>query len=189
MSSRADRQPRAYGPIQTEPLQRGRGEDAVDLHVRRWDGWDDIAFDPVIEAVVTRFAHIARYLDRTTQKAVRTVGLEKHDYFTLHALLIRETPGHATAGELAAATGVSNAAMTGRIDRLVGLGLARRLPSEDDRRVVHVQVTDAGFQRWKRAVALRGAAEEALLEGLSVSERDRLSRLLRKVLLTAERAS
>lgn len=118
---------------------------------------------------------------------MRLVGLERHDYRTLHVLLIRATPGFATIGDLAASARVSKATMTGRVDRLERLGLVRRIPSEDDRRVVTVQITDRGFDRWKRAMRLRGEAEESLLADLSRTDLRRLSALLRKVLLTAER--
>ena len=186
-SAPADRRPHAVGPVVAGPQAKARGEDAVDLHVRRWAGWDDIHFDPDVEAVVTRIAHLDGYLSRTTATAVREVGLEKQDYGTLHALLIRDTPGYATTGELAEGARVSNASMTARVDRLVRLGLVRRHPSEDDRRVIHVEVTDRGFATWKTAMALRGAAEDALLADLSAADVKRLSGLLRKVLRSAER--
>jgi DNA-binding MarR family transcriptional regulator len=183
----ADRRPRAVGPVAAGPPVKGPREDAVDLHVRRWAGWEDIHFDADVEAVVTRIAHLDGFLNRATARAVREVGLEKQDYSTLHALLIRDTPGYATTGELAEGARVSNASMTARVDRLERLGLVRRRPSEDDRRVIHVEVTDAGFATWKRAMALRGAAEDALLADLSATEVRRLSALLRKVLRSAER--
>lgn len=184
--SRADRRPRGYGPPGPVGAAPGEGEDAADVHVRRWAGWDDIPFDHEVEEVTVRLMHLSRYLDRTTAAAVRTVGLERHDYQTLHALMIRETPGYAGTGELAEAARVSKATMTGRVDRLERLGLVRRLPSEEDRRVVHVQVTDEGFSRWRRAMVLRGEAEDALFAGIERADVRRLADGLRGLLVRAE---
>lgn len=187
-SARDKRKPRAYGPVATESPADRPGEDAVDRHVRRWSGWDALTFDPDIEAAVTRIQHIDRYLTRTTREAVAEVGLESHEYQTLHHLLIRDTPGYAATGDLARSAGVSAAAMTTRIDRLAQRGLVTRRPSEDDRRVIEVQVTDAGYARWHRAMNRRGAAEAALFAEMPAQEVARLATLLRKALLAAEAA-
>ncbi|CCH80046.1 putative MarR-family regulator [Nostocoides japonicum T1-X7] len=176
----------AVGPVETRHPVQAPGEDAVDLHVRRWQDWDDLGLDPDVEAVITRIQHIAWHVKQGYLEGERSVGLEPHDYDTLHALHIRETPGYATTGQLAETAGVSPATMTGRVDRLVRMGLVRRIPSEDDRRVVHVQVTDEGFDKWRRAMALRGETEDRIFAGIPKDRLRRLSDLLREVLLAAE---
>lgn len=47
-----------------------------------------------------------------------------------------------TAGSLAKLTGLTTGAITAVIDRLERAGLARRVPDEDDRRKVVVELTD-----------------------------------------------
>lgn len=183
----AGRRPVAVGPVESDHPRRRPGEDSVDRHVRRWSEWEDLGFDPLVEEVITRIQRLDGLLGQDYREAVRAVGLELHDYDTLHALHIRDTPGYATTGELAAATGVSPATMTGRVDRLVRNGLVTRTPSEDDRRVVNVQVTDEGFSLWRQAMGRRGAADEALLEGVPIERLRQLANLLRDVLLAAER--
>ncbi len=188
MSPRRDpsRRPAAVGPVESVHPARAPGEDAVDVHVRRWLEWGDLGLDPDVEAVITRIQHIAWHVKQGYLAGERSVGLEPHDYETLHVLHIRDTPGYATTGQLADAARVSPATMTGRVDRLVRLGLARRIPSEDDRRVVHVQVTDEGHDRWRRAMELRGVAEDRIFEGIPREHLRGLSDLLREVLLAAE---
>jgi DNA-binding MarR family transcriptional regulator len=46
--------------------------------------------------------------------------------------------------ELASCFGVEKAALTGLVDRVERRGLARRTPVPDDRRALHVTLTDAG---------------------------------------------
>lgn len=55
--------------------------------------------------------------------------------------------GPATAGQLAAATGLTTGAITGVIDRLERAGFAKRLPDESDRRKVLVRMTPEAMAR------------------------------------------
>lgn len=55
--------------------------------------------------------------------------------------------GPLTAGELAVAAGLRPAATTTLIDRLVEREFVRRVPSDDDRRRVLVELTDEGRRR------------------------------------------
>ncbi len=50
-----------------------------------------------------------------------------------------------SAGELAARSGLTGGAVTGVIDRLEKVGLARRVADPDDRRRVRVEVTTAFY--------------------------------------------
>ncbi|MGN0062913.1 MAG: MarR family winged helix-turn-helix transcriptional regulator [Nocardioides sp.] len=165
----------------TEPSQ-----DSVDAHLARWSSWADLSLDVEVEGMITRLQRINRHLQKACEAAATREGLDWQDYSTLHALMVRDSPGHATAGELAGDPHVAPATMTARIDRLARAGYATRLPSEDDRRVVHVQVSPEGFDRWKRVMAAIGRVEADLFVGMPTSDRRQLSDLLRTVLLRAE---
>ncbi|WP_408897664.1 MarR family winged helix-turn-helix transcriptional regulator [Nocardioides sp. R1-1] len=162
-------------------------EDWTDRHVARWkDHWLDLAFDEVVEGVFVRINRIDRYLRGAKQRAVAKVGLTDFEYNTLHLLMIRDTPGSASPTELAAELGVSGAGMTGRLDGLEKSGWIRRIPSVDDRRRVIVEVTKAGMEIWRRAMDIRGEAEDDLAGALTERELATLNRLLKKVTLRAE---
>ena len=162
-------------------------EDWTDRHVARWkDHWLDLAFDEVVEGVFVRINRIDRYLRGAKQRAVARVGLTDVEYNTLHLLMIRDTPGAASPTELAAELGVSGAGMTGRLDGLERSGWIRRIPSVDDRRRVIVEVTKAGMEIWRRAMDIRGEAEDDLAGALTERELATLNRLLKKVTLRAE---
>ncbi len=162
-------------------------KDWTDLHVERWrEHWIDVDFDDDVEAIVTRIARLARYLKGTVATALVETGLQDFEYDTLHALMIRDTPGVASPTELAEVLKVSAAGMTGRLDGLERAGWVQRAPSPEDRRRVIVEVTKAGVDVWRRTQGGRGAQEADLVEALTQRERELLNRLLRKLSLRAE---
>jgi DNA-binding MarR family transcriptional regulator len=162
-------------------------EDWADRHVARWrDHWIDIAFDDDVEAIVVRMGRLVRHLKAMKQLALAEVGLQDFEYETLHLLMIRDTPGHASPSVLAADLGISNAGMTGRLDALEKAGWVQRRANADDRRRVGIEVTKAGMEVWRSAMKLRGRAEEELIETLSPEDRATLARLLKSLTLTLE---
>ena len=162
-------------------------KDAADLHVERWrDHWVDVTFDDEVEALTVRVINVARHLREAKQAAAAELGLQDFEYDTLHTLMIRDTPGHASPGALAQDLGVSNAGMTGRLDALERQGWIKRMPGADDRRRVDVEVTRAGAALWRKAMDLRGSAEDELAGALSRRELISLNRLLKKLTLHAE---
>jgi DNA-binding MarR family transcriptional regulator len=162
-------------------------KDSADLHVERWrDHWIDITFDDEVEALTVRIVNLNRFLREAKQSALQSMGLQDFEYDTLHTLMIRDTPGHASPGALAQELGVSNAGMTGRLDGLEKQGWIKRMPGADDRRRVDVEVTRAGAALWRRAMDLRGTAEDELAAALTRRELVTLNRLLKKLNLLIE---
>jgi DNA-binding MarR family transcriptional regulator len=162
-------------------------EDWVDRHVARWrDHWIDIDLDDEVEGIVERIGAINRYLKATKKEALAETGLQDFEYDTLHSLLIRDTPGHASPTDLARDLGVSPAGMTGRLDGLEKAGWIQRRPSADDRRRVGVEITRSGVEIWRRAMAHRGDAEKQLVGVLTAAEREQINRLLKKMTLSLE---
>jgi DNA-binding MarR family transcriptional regulator len=65
---------------------------------------------------------------------------------------IAEAPGErASMGEVADALGLSRAAVTSTINRLVAEGLVVRERSQEDRRLLHARLTPAGRERFAAA--------------------------------------
>ena len=70
---------------------------------------------------------------------------ERHDLTPVQArLLCILVDGPRGMAELAHCFGVEKAALTGLVDRVERHGLAKRTPVPDDRRALHVTLTDAG---------------------------------------------
>lgn len=161
--------------------------DRAERHVERWrDHWVDIAFDDEVELLTVRVAEVVGHLRRAKRLALAEVGLQDFEYETLHTLMIRDTPGLASPGALARDLGVSNAGMSGRLEAMETAGWLRRHPVADDRRRVAVEVTRDGAALWRRAMALRGTAEEDLVTALTREELVEVNRLLRKLTLHIE---
>jgi DNA-binding MarR family transcriptional regulator len=163
-------------------------EDWADRHVARWrDHWIDVAFDDDVETIVARIGRLKQHFRLTTQRALVEVGLQDFEYDTLHQLMIRDTPGLASPSALAADLGISNAGMTGRLDALERAGWIQRSADPDDRRRVSIEITRSGAAIWRRAMDLRGRAEDEVVHALDVDERATLAALLKKMTLVTER--
>ena len=114
------------------------------------------------------------------------MGLQDFEYDTLHALMIRDTPGRASPGELAQEMGVSNAGVTGRLESMEKKGWLKRMPGAADRRRVEVEATREGLRLWREAMALRGSAEHDVGTVLTPEELATLNGLLKKMTLHIE---
>jgi DNA-binding MarR family transcriptional regulator len=100
--------------------------------------------------------------------AAQRLGVSQTD---LHCLNAIENAGGLTAGQLAAAVGVTSGAVTGIVDRLERAGFAHRVPDPEDRRRVKIEVTPAFYARagefwgplaaeWEQALGSRFTAAE-----------------------------
>ena len=162
-------------------------DDWADRHVARWrDHWIGLEFDDEIEAIVVRMSRLMKHFRAMTTAALAEVGLQEHEYETLHLLMIRDTPGHATPSALAADLGISNAGMSGRLESMERDGWIQRTASVDDRRRVDIEVTKAGAAIWRQAMELRGGEEQRVVGVLSSQERAQLAALLKQLTLEVE---
>jgi DNA-binding MarR family transcriptional regulator len=82
---------------------------------------------------------------------------------------------------LAALLGCDNSNVTGLVDRLEARGLVARQASDEDRRVKHIVLTDAG-RRLRLRLLDRVGRPAAGLDRLDAEEQIQLRDLLRKVL-------
>ena len=76
--------------------------------------------------------------------------------------------------------------MTGRLDGLEKAGWIQRRPSAEDRRRIGVEVTRAGADIWRRAIARRGSAEEELVRRAHPGRAAPAQRAAKKMTLTLE---
>ncbi|WGS53324.1 MarR family transcriptional regulator [Paraburkholderia sp. D15] len=122
----------------------------------------------------------ARNLIQTQMDAaLRGLNVKAAHVGTLMALLDGTST---TSAALSRHLGINTGLMTRMIDKLEALGMVQRLRSHEDRRVVDLELTEAG-----RAIALRIAeiapcVLNARLESFTKAEFDELCRLLDKFL-------
>ena len=136
--------------------------------------------------VLSRVTRLARHLDRARRTAFAAHGLETWEFDVLAALRREGRPYVLSPGQLIGQTMVSSGTMTNRVDRLENAGLVQRLPDPQDRRGVHVRLTPRGKERVDAALADLLDRERALLKGLSRSDRETLSSLLRRLVVPFE---
>lgn len=100
--------------------------------------------------------------------------------FDVMAALWRRREG-LTMTELSRMLLVSNGNATAVVDRLEKDGLARRRPSETDRRTVHVALTDEGARLFEGLAAEHEREVNRLLSDLSEEDLDALTAIFRKI--------
>lgn len=91
-----------------------------------------------------------------------------------------------TAAELCRLSRYDTGSMTRMLDRLEDKGLIRRLRSCDDRRAIHLELTEAGHALYPQLPAVSVAVHNHMLKGFSADEVDQLKASLRKILANAE---
>lgn len=155
--------------------------DVVDAHVDQWSSvFADM--DPEVEGAITRIQTIGKHVGRLKHQAWSGTDDTVEDYFTLHALQVTHHPeAEATPAQLADDCGVTRAAMTSRIDRLLARGHVTRQVDPADRRRVIVRSTESGKALWERGIHVGIAQEQAVLAPLTAAELTQLNSLLRKV--------
>jgi len=83
--------------------------------------------------------------------------------------------------DLAASAGVAPPTATRMLDALVRDGLAVRTPCTDDRRVVHIALTDAGREAVAEAAERVAAGRARVRDQLTPAEQEQAATLLRRL--------
>lgn len=97
------------------------------------------------------------------------------------ALILLRTRGRSIMSEFAGELGVPLSTATHTIDRLVRKGLVIRVRSEEDRRVVQVDLSPAGSELHRRMRAQHQAMARSWLAALTTSDRETFLQLMAKI--------
>ncbi|NLU68412.1 MarR family transcriptional regulator [Streptomyces sp. HNM0574] len=141
--------------------------------------------DPQVEKVVNAVSRLDRRLSVAYGRQLATLGLGSAEYEVLKALVMAGRPYQLWPGTIARRLGLTPAAMTHRIDRMLDQGLVTRERDPDNRVRVIVGITDEGREKWLQVMRKASVFEEELLQDFGGDERaqlgDFLTRLLRRV--------
>ena len=110
-------------------------------------------------------------------------GLTYVQWLPLYKLMLQEG---ATTASLARELAIDPGAMTRSVDRLVAKGLVRRERSQQDRRVVHLELTAEGRSAAQRVPAVLSEVLNAHLHGFSDAEWRQLLHLLQRMQANGE---
>ena len=110
-------------------------------------------------------------------------GMTYVQWLPLYKLMLQEG---ATTASLARELAIDPGAMTRSVDRLVAKGLVRRERSQQDRRVVHLELTAEGRSAAQRVPAVLSEVLNAHLHGFSDAEWRQLLHLLQRMQANGE---
>jgi DNA-binding MarR family transcriptional regulator len=129
-----------------------------------------------------RLGRLLAVLGRAIDETFLRHGLQRGEYDVLAALRRAGRPYTLTPSDLADALMLSRAGMTNRLDRLETTGLIARRSNLQDRRSMHIDLTEAGVQLVDEVTTEHVANETELLAVLTEAERRTLNRLTRTLL-------
>ena len=155
-------------------------QDEVDRLIDAWQRERPDA-DVAPLAVLSRVSRLAKLVDLARKQAFESHDLDVWEFDVLAALRRAGAPYRLSPGQLGAQTMVTSGTMTNRIDRLEEKGYVIRRPDPDDRRGVHVELTESGRDCVDGALDDLLASERSLLSGLPASEQRELATLLRSL--------
>ncbi|KAA3644768.1 MAG: MarR family transcriptional regulator [Chloroflexi bacterium] len=159
--------------------------DHVDFVQAQW-AQEKPGFDTSPIGVIGRISRISRHLDQALQKNYSKFDLNGGEFDVLASLRRSGHPYQLTPTELFNSLMLSSGAMTNRLDRLEDAGLIKRNPNPTDRRGLLVTLTEQGIEVMDRAYPAHIANEDQILSSLTLNEREILTDLLRKMLLSFE---
>lgn len=138
--------------------------------------------DPQIEKVVSSLQRLNRRMNVAYGRQVADLGISSAEWEVLKALVLVGKPYRLGPGDLAKRLGLTPAAMTHRIDRMVTEGLVTRERDETNRVRVIVELTPEGRGKWLKAMRMAAGFESELLQDLSTQQLGNLGDMLASVL-------
>jgi DNA-binding MarR family transcriptional regulator len=143
----------------------------------------DLDIDAMIS--VGRVMAVGRAVADRIEANARRYGLTLAAGDVLFTLRRAGAPYRLLPSRLSAMLFVPSGTLTGRLDKLEGMGLIERVANPDDRRSVEVQLTPRGLEATDAAVTAHVAMEAEILSVLTPGERKQLDALTRKLLAAA----
>lgn len=135
------------------------------------------------ESVAYLMRRIMTNIAAEVDAALEPSGLTNAQWVPLYKLHL----GHcSTVAELARGAQLDTGAMTRMLDRLEAKGLVRRVRSEEDRRVVNIELTDEGRAAAGQIPAVLTKVLNDHLRGFTVDEWQTLKHLLGRMHTTAQ---
>ena len=134
------------------------------------------------------FAHKSSTIQlyrRLLAGALKAYGLTQMEMDVL--LFLANNPGLDTARDIVALRGLAKSQVSQAVELLVGKGFLARSPSQRDRRIVHLAITEAGWPAAREAQAVQARCGRALFDGLTPEEMETLRVILEKMVANSAR--
>ena len=128
----------------------------------------------------------SKYYDRQFLPLLEKTGISMRE---LHVLFLANHPGQDTARDVTELRGLAKSQVSQAVEALTGRGLLARRADGEDRRVVHLEITEQGAPLAREAQAVQAACGRRLLAGLTEEEQAVFLALLERVLRETEKLS
>lgn len=128
-----------------------------------------------------------KYYDRQFLPLAERTGLSMQEIHVL--LFLANHPGQDTARDVTELRGLAKSQVSQAVELLTGRGLLARRADGEDRRVIHLDITEAGQPIAQEARAIQSACGRRLLAGLREEEQSVFLHLLERVLQNMEELS
>ncbi len=133
---------------------------------------------PATLPIGLQLARSAKAVSRAFDDALSAAGGSLPSWLVLLSLKTRQL---GTQRELADAVGIRGATLTRHLDGMEAAGLVVRRRDPDNRRVQHVEVTDAGEAAFGRMREAAVTFDRRLRRGLAATDTDALAELLNRL--------
>ena len=144
---------------------------------------------PMAQTVMVRLIRIGLVgLGQFFEPVFRAIGLGENSFHVL-CLLLASKQGQASPTELSELVGTSRANMTRILDELSADGFIDRIPEERDGRRFAIQITPAGRKAANSATSKLAEPLQRAFSDLTPEEFAQLDTLLRKVILSFDKAA
>lgn len=141
---------------------------------------------PLDERFSNALHNAARAWRLAVDRRLRHLGISQAGWMTVTALAKATAP--MSQADLAHRLGVEGATMVAMIDRLAKAGLVIRKPSENDRRIKWVELTEAGDRLYGLVRAESDALRKEFLKEIDMDQLLVATELLERLLGVAELA-
>lgn len=125
-----------------------------------------------------------KYYDRQFLPMAENAGLSMREIHVL--LFLANHPGQDTARDVTELRGIAKSQVSQAVEVLTGRGLLARRADGEDRRVIHLEITEQGAPLAREAQTVQAACGRRLLAGLTEEERTVFLDLLERVLRETE---
>jgi DNA-binding MarR family transcriptional regulator len=152
-------------------------KDPVEVAIEQWHR-ERPDLDPDPMGILARVGRIEALKQQAQGKVFAEYGLNSGLFDVLSTLLRSGPPYSLAPSQLAAATMLTTGGMTGRLDKLEAAGWIQRQLSHEDRRMLQIKLTPAGYELINKVIEEHFSNGERLLSELRPSQRAQLARLL-----------
>lgn len=121
-----------------------------------------------------------KFYDRQFLPLLERTGLSMREIHVL--LFLANHPGQDTARDIVELRGLAKSQVSQAVEALTGRGILARRADGEDRRIIHLDITEEGWPLAREAQAIQAACGRRLLAGLPEDEQSVFLNLLERVL-------